>query len=96
MRVKLAALLEKHPLQTGYSKVSFPRRTQRILEFHLPFVKPAIRGVTSRPDGNEAACGLAAGARGGCGQPNTTGYADGRGVHDWADPVNIEPLCTKY
>ena len=46
-RVTLAALLEKRPRQTGYSKVSFPSRTRNIFEFHLRVVKPAIRGALS-------------------------------------------------
>lgn len=46
-RVTLAALLEKRPRQTGYSKVSFPSRTRTIFEFHLRVVKPAIRGALS-------------------------------------------------
>jgi hypothetical protein len=42
-RVTLAALLEKRPRQTGYSKVSYPGRLLRIFEFHMRHVKPAIR-----------------------------------------------------
>jgi hypothetical protein len=44
-RVTLAALLEKRPRQTGYSKVSFPGRASKIFEFHLGTVKPAIRAA---------------------------------------------------
>jgi hypothetical protein len=60
-RVTLAALLEKHPRQMGYSKVSFPSRTRTIFEFHLGVVKPALRGgPVCWPDGDVAAGGMAA------------------------------------
>jgi hypothetical protein len=44
-RVTVAAMLEKRPRQTGYSRVSFPGRSLAIFEFHLRTVKPAIRAA---------------------------------------------------
>jgi hypothetical protein len=46
-RVTVAAMLEKRPRQTGYSRVSFPGRSLAIFEFHLRTVKPAIRAAVS-------------------------------------------------
>jgi hypothetical protein len=46
-RVTVAAMLEKRPRQTGYSRVSFPGRSLEIFEFHLRTVKPAIRAAVS-------------------------------------------------
>jgi hypothetical protein len=42
-RVTLAALLEKRPRQSGFSKVSFPGHLLKFFEFHCRVVKPSIR-----------------------------------------------------
>ena len=44
-RVMLAAMLEKRPRQTGYSKAGFPGRVLKYFEFSIHTKKPAIRAV---------------------------------------------------
>jgi hypothetical protein len=56
-RVKLAALLEKRPRQTRFSKVCFPGHLIRFFNFHYRVVKPAIKqalGLSGREFGSQS------------------------------------------
>jgi hypothetical protein len=59
-RVTLAALLEKRPRQTGFSKVSFPGHLIRFFDFHFRVVKPKVLealGMMDRGPGDRRDCG---------------------------------------